>query len=1062
MCAAFACSRTPDRARSRTEYRLGGAKVGRAVGRRVRDRADELERGREAYAHASLAPGVRVPRAGARAGSARRRRISSFSRSSPSCSVATTTASRGSSGRISAISSDGETLPAVRCAAWIGLNLASRGEIGPASGWLGRAQRLVEPEGECAERGYLLLPAMFQHEASGRLRRRGRGRRGGRAHRRALRRSRSLRARDPRTGSHADQGRPGARGPRAPRRGHGRGHRRGALADRDGNRLLRRHSRLPGGLRGAAGAGVDARARGLVGAPAGDGRLHRALSRAPRRDPAARRLVAGRAGRGAARRRALRRDRESRGRARLLPPGRAPPAAGRLRRAPRRRTARRARSGGSRSRASRSCGWRRDAPTRRSRRSRARSRPRPTRLERARLLPAFVEIMLAAGEVEPARRCLRRARGDRVGIRERDARTRWSRTRAARSTSQTGEPREALVALRRAGETWHALDAPYEIARTRVLVGDACRSARRRGVGGLEHDAARRIFERLGAAPDLARLDGARAGEPRALAAASSRCCGSLPPARRIARSRRRSSSASTPSRGTSRTSSRSSASPPAPRRRRSRSSTTSSDAVTWSGMTTCVASRGWWIRAMAGRRCRPTVERNDEEAEMATEVLRHRDRRRRAGRARDRIPPCEARPVVRDPRRQRARRRPLAEPLGLAAAVLAGELRRAPRDARSRPSARSYPTTHEMADYLESYAARFELPVRSATAVEALTKEGDRYVVSAGDAAVRGRQRRRRDGRDAGAVRSELRARARSGDHAAPLERLPQPVPAAGRGRCSSSARATRERTSRTRRPQSTARSSRAPTPGRFPARVDTRRGRMGFRLLFFAGSHILTMDTPMGRKMRPHIRHGGAPLLRYRRKDLLAAGVERTLARTVGVRDGLPVLDDGRVVDVRNVVWCTGFRPDFSWIDVPFAERTTATPCSTAASSTPRRASTSSGCCSCTRSRRCSSAGRAGTPSGSPGTSRRSPRAGASARRPPRSASRSRREPLATRPRRGTSVLPVELGARLERDGHADPPDRRGAPGAGHADSGRHREEDEAPRRPGAAGCVAGRRRC
>ena len=56
------------------------------------------------------------------------------------------------------------------------------------------------------------------------------------------------------------------------------------------------------------------------------------------------------------------------------------------------------------------------------------------------------------------------------------------------------------------------------------------------------------------------------------------------------------------------------------------------------------------------------------------------------------------------------------------------------------------------------------------------------------------------------------------------------------------------------------------------------------------------------------------------YRRKDLLAAGVERVVGRTVGVKRGLPVLDDGRVLDVRNVVWCTGFRPDFSWIRVPF----------------------------------------------------------------------------------------------------------------------------------------------
>jgi putative flavoprotein involved in K+ transport len=70
----------------------------------------------------------------------------------------------------------------------------------------------------------------------------------------------------------------------------------------------------------------------------------------------------------------------------------------------------------------------------------------------------------------------------------------------------------------------------------------------------------------------------------------------------------------------------------------------------------------------------------------------------------------------------------------------------------------------------------------------------------------------------------------------------------------------------------------------------------------------------------MRPHVRHGGGPLLRYRRKDLQSAGVERVLARTVGVEGGLPVLDDGRVLDVRNVVWCTGFRPDYSWIRCRF----------------------------------------------------------------------------------------------------------------------------------------------
>src|SRR4029079_9408650 len=93
----------------------------------------------------------------------------------------------------------------------------------------------------------------------------------------------------------------------------------------------------------------------------------------------------------------------------------------------------------------------------------------------------------------------------------------------------------------------------------------------------------------------------------------------------------------------------------------------------------------------------------------------------------------------------------------------------------------------------------------------------------------------------------------------------------------------------------------------GQLPASIESRRGRMLFRGLFFAGTHILTVDAPMGRKMRTHVRHGGAPLLRYRRPDLRKAGVERVLERTMGVQDGLPVLDGGRVLDVNNVVWCT-----------------------------------------------------------------------------------------------------------------------------------------------------------
>jgi putative flavoprotein involved in K+ transport len=89
----------------------------------------------------------------------------------------------------------------------------------------------------------------------------------------------------------------------------------------------------------------------------------------------------------------------------------------------------------------------------------------------------------------------------------------------------------------------------------------------------------------------------------------------------------------------------------------------------------------------------------------------------------------------------------------------------------------------------------------------------------------------------------------------------------------------------------------------------------RVVLRLLFH---RILTVATPLGRAARPKVLHVGGPLVRTKPRDLAAAGVER-VARVAGVRRGLPVLEDGRVLDVKNIVWCTGFHPGFSWLDLP-----------------------------------------------------------------------------------------------------------------------------------------------
>jgi putative flavoprotein involved in K+ transport len=83
---------------------------------------------------------------------------------------------------------------------------------------------------------------------------------------------------------------------------------------------------------------------------------------------------------------------------------------------------------------------------------------------------------------------------------------------------------------------------------------------------------------------------------------------------------------------------------------------------------------------------------------------------------------------------------------------------------------------------------------------------------------------------------------------------------------------------------------------------------------ILFF----VLTIDTPIGRKIGPKLVRGSAPVERVRKSWLLSAGVEM-VSRTAGVRNGMPVLEDGRALDVRNVIWCTGYRTDLAWIDLP-----------------------------------------------------------------------------------------------------------------------------------------------
>jgi DNA-binding NarL/FixJ family response regulator len=136
---------------------------------------------------------------------------------------------------------------------------------------------------------------------------------------------------------------------------------------------------------------------------------------------------------------------------------------------------------------------------------------------RAALLPACVEIMLACGEIEEARSACRELETI-SGAHRSDLLRAMSADAQGALALDEGDPQTALVALREACQAWQELEAPYEAARVRVLVGMACRAAGDENTAAWELDAARGVFDRLGAGPDVARVDSLTAS-PQAAAA---------------------------------------------------------------------------------------------------------------------------------------------------------------------------------------------------------------------------------------------------------------------------------------------------------------------------------------------------------------------------------------------------------------------------------------------------------------------------------------------------------------------------------------------------------------
>jgi len=229
-----------------------------------------------------------------------------------------------------------------------------------------------------------------------------------------------------------------------------------------------------------------------------------------------------------------------------------------------------------------------------------------------------------------------------------------------------------------------------------------------------------------------------------------------------------------------------------------------------------------------------------------------------------------------------------------------------------------AFVTKDAMADYLEHYARHFELPVLTNTRVDRLSREGSRFRVTAGSKTLEADNvvvamanfQQPKAPPFAAALDPRI-AQLHSDEYKSPAQLAAGPVLVVGVG--NSGADIAMEVVKE--RPTWLAGQESAVIPFRiepFFARNLLVRG------VRFVGHHVLTVRTPIGRKMRSHFLTSATPLIRVKPKDLVAAGVTR-VGRIVDVQDGLPVTEDGQTVYVASVIWCTGFRPGFSWIDLP-----------------------------------------------------------------------------------------------------------------------------------------------
>lgn len=233
------------------------------------------------------------------------------------------------------------------------------------------------------------------------------------------------------------------------------------------------------------------------------------------------------------------------------------------------------------------------------------------------------------------------------------------------------------------------------------------------------------------------------------------------------------------------------------------------------------------------------------------------------------------------------------------------------------------FPTRIEMADYLERYAKIHALPVRSGIIVDAVRRGDDgRFVVCSGSrtftadnvVVAMADYQKPKTPAFAGDIRGDI-VQLHSFDYRSPEQLAPGPVLIVGAG--NSGAEIAMD-LCQTHRVFLSGRDT-----GHVPFRIAGWASRVFLSRLILKGvfHQVFAVNNVIGRTVKSRSMDKGGPLIRVLPKDLAAAGVTR-LPRVAGVEDGLPLLEDGSVMDVPNIVWCTGLYADFSWIQLPVLE--------------------------------------------------------------------------------------------------------------------------------------------